>query len=250
MFYALKSLNDDTDFIKAEDVTAENQSKNYYCPCISCKCKFGFRSLHSNKKNNCFFKLPSSTHSDSCFVPYVRSEEGNKYDYETKSLSAEDFLERLEGKTKENTKASLSKLSQTVRKVDERGKEIKPITTLRQLYYVCASNEPSTKLNDTLRVIDIFAGRNTLKLYTKYINDIKLVECKFMNRYDTDKQLLYFTYPFTEPRFELVVKIASPKTYFEIRKVLWDFNEPVIIYAKWDYSHCIIKSKRQIVPLR
>lgn len=245
MFYALKSLNDDTDFIKAEDVQADKQNDIYYCPCITCKCRFGFRSMNSNKKRNCFFKLPSSTHSDSCFVPYIKSDEGNKYDYETVTLSAENLLQRLIMPTKESN--STVNRSNKKNGANER---LKPITTLRQLYYICASNEPSTKLNEKLSVIDIFAGRNTKNTYIRDIDGIKLVECKFKNKYNKVEQTLYFSYPCDKACFELVVKIDDIKMYYETKNKLWGFSGPVIIYAKWNHSNCTINNKKQIIPLK
>jgi hypothetical protein len=245
MYYALKSLTDDTDFIKAEDVRAEDQNNDYYCPCVTCRCRFGFRSMNSNKRKNCFFKLPSSTHSETCFVPYVKSGDGNKYDYETESLSPDTLLRKLENYS-EKEKTSTNKCNST----DKKEKKKKPITTLRQLYCICASNEPQTELNDGLKVVDLFAGRNTAYLYTRYIDDIKLVECRFANRYYTESNTLLFLYPYNEEYLTLSVRTEDSKLFKEIRKKLWKFDEPVVIFAKWNNSNCVIKNSRQIIPLK
>ena len=52
------------------------------------------------------------------------------------------------------------------------------IHTIRQLYSVCVMNDDDEEINNT-KVKEIFAGRKTSYLYTKYISGIKLVECSY-----------------------------------------------------------------------
>lgn len=247
MYYALKSLTDDSDFIRAEDVTAAHQADDFYCPCLSCKCKLGFRNINSNKRRSCFFKLPSSTHTISCFVPFVSDMKSNIYDYDMEKFSANEMLNEIE----KISKGRKSSKENSVFKEDINGiRRTKKITTLRQLYDICASNAPQAELNTSLKVSDIFAGRNTSYIYTKYIKGIHLVECRFLNKYVANTNTLFFGYPYNESAITLKVRFENESDYKRIKSQLWDFNNPVIIYSNWNNLSCIVRSDRQIIPLK
>lgn len=247
MFYA-SHLTPDGAFIDAIDVTAAEQHDLFYCPCPTCECRFGIRSINSNKRKPTFFKLPSSNHSASCFVPYVKSEDGDNTTYDADDFEPQVLLDKiLQSKNNSSDKTVANSGASSHFPKDD---ETKPIKTIRQLYNICASNNPNMDLNNGLKVKDIFAGRNTSFLYTQYISGLKLVECKFINRYDNEKQLLFFSYPYGENTIILKVSIKNKNDYFSAKRLLWDFNRPVIIYANWNNSTCDIYNSKQLVPLK
>ncbi|MBR1373798.1 hypothetical protein IJ556_05040 [bacterium] len=246
MYYA---LTDNDTFIKAEDVTANEQNNNFYCPCRICRCRFGFRNINSNKRRNSFFKLPSSSHVEACFVPYIKSEEGGLKEYETSSLSLEGLLKEMESLSHGTNKTHVD-VDKSLKPVDKHTGDLKQISTIRQLYNICAANSPDTELKKGVKIKDVFDGKNTAFLYTNYISGIKLVECQFENRYDLNTQTLYFKYPHNGDALMLPVSFVEKDLFFKTKNQLWNFKHPVVIYAKWTNSGCQIKSRRQLIPLK
>lgn len=252
MFYASRSEDRNTDdFVNAEDVLANEQDDVFFCPCSDCRCIVKFRSMNSNKRRNHFYKPETSTHSEECGMPYFKNESGDKNDYDTATLSLENLLSTIERSKQATTKMQVSQKTNDINKTSNINslKELKPITTIRQLYKICVLNSPDTVLKENLRVKDIFAGRSTTFLYSRYISGIKLVECKF-HYYKKETQTLFFKYPCTRDSIIELKVIINNKTLFnEIVKQIYGYSKPIIICAKWNDSSCHISSKKQIVPL-
>lgn len=253
MFYASRSEDKNVDdFVNAEDVLANEQNDVFYCPCADCRCIVKFRSINSNKRRSHFYKPESSTHSEKCGIPYFKNESGNRYDYDTNSLSLEKLLSGIENSRQAATKVHTSPNANDINGANNgnSSEKFKPITTIRQLYKICVLNSPDTVIKENLRVKDIFAGRSTSFLYSKYISGIKLVECSFGNRYDNQKGILYFKYPFNGNQIALTVTIEDRNLFYKIRNEIWDYKYPIIIFAKWDNSSCKITNNKQIIPLK
>lgn len=248
MYYAYYDKNDNSSKIDAKDVKAVDQRKVYYCP--GCKCPMGFRSNNSNKIRPTFFKLPSSKHSPGCFVPYVQSEGSNIEDFDTSKFNPEELLSNLTSRKKADDSVKKSKTKTNPSNNDKN--ERKEISTIRQLYYMCASNAPNKIIKPDLRVEEIFAGRNTARLYCKYISGVKLVECVFLNRYDNEKKYLVFGFPFGKDTDTIKLKVYIPdeELFKKTKKQLWEYKNPVIIYSTWNGHSCEISSDKQIVPLK
>ena len=249
MYYASKSIETD-DFIKASDVSANEQQALFYCPCPTCRCPMGIRAINSNKRKANFFKLPSSEHTETCFVPYIKSEEGNVTDYETESLEPEELLKKLQKKSNPQNNNQTSPRLTDKTKLPVKNENLKPISTIRQLHAICASNVPEMEIREGVRVKDLYVGKNTSAFYKKDISGIKLVECKYINRYDKIKQNLYFSYSNNEGELKICVHISDGKLFWKICHLLWNFTNPVIIYAEWTNNSCEVTSNRQLVPLK
>ena len=247
MYYASRTMGTD-DYVLAQHITASEQNRVYYCPCLTCQCEMKYRSMNSNGAAATFFKLPSSNHSPSCFVPYVKTEDGNKSEYEMSSFKPQMFLDSLlkpeKRSTKNNGDSTLGRDNSSAGK-----NELKPIKTVRQLYNICASNEPLTELNDGLRIVDVFAGRNTAYLYTRFINSVKLVECKYAY-YNPNERNIYFRYPYGGNQLLLSAHFEDDLIFKQMRKQIYKYDKPILIYGDWDYSTITVQSKKQIVPLK
>ena len=95
----------------------------------------------------------------------------------------------------------------------------------------------------------ILAGRKTFYLYTKYISGIKLVECSYYS-YDSEKNFIRFRFPYEGNHFMLLVYFETKDLFKEMRKQLYEYKQPVLIYASWNNNQTTIKTKTQIVPLK
>lgn len=251
MFYASRNRYRD-DFVNAEDVLANEQDDVFYCPCSDCRCIVKFRSMNSNKRRNHFYKPESSTHSEECGMPYFKNESGDKNDYDTASLSLENLLSSIEHSRQTVTKVHTTPKGNDINGTnkDNSSEELKPITTIRQLYKICVLNSPDTAIKENLCVKDIFAGRSTSFLYSKYISGIKLVECKY-HYFKADIQTMFFEYPYNSSADKIRIRVhfADKNLFWDTYHLLKGYQKSVIIFAMWDNSSCEITNKKQIIPL-
>ena len=127
-------------------------------------------------------------------------------------------------------------------------KETQYIHTIRQLYSVCIMNDDDEEINGTI-IKNIFAGRKTSYLYTKYISGIKLVECSY-HSYDTEANKIKFRFPYKGNNFIIDIHFDSTKLFREYNEKLYGYKQPILIYAEWNNNHAEITSGKQIIPLK
>lgn len=86
-------------------------------------------------------------------------------------------------------------------------------------------------------------------MYTKYISGIKLVECLY-HSYDTKSNKIKFSFPYNGNNFIIDIHFDSTELFKEYNKKLYNYKQPILIYAEWNNNHAEITSGKQIIPLK
>lgn len=233
---------------RAKDVQAKEQKNIFYCQSTNCKCKFVISALNSNKVKAHFVKLPSSEHIANCWNDIILSESGDKDDYDTSDFSPLALLNNIQkSKTNESSGDKLNISSSEVFPTSA-AKETLYLHTIRQLHAVCLMNDDDEDING-IKIKEIFAGRKTSYLYTKYISGIKLVECSY-HSYNTKSQEIKFQFPYAGNNFLLSIHFNSIELFKFFRKQLYRYEQPILIYAEWNNNQAEIIAKKQIVALK
>lgn len=233
---------------RAEDVKPNEQNATFYCQNIRCNCEFSVSALNSNKVRPHFMKKENSHHIEGCWNDINLKESGNKKVYDTSDFSPNGLLNIIKNTNDEKTsdivkKTFFSKTDTIVSK-----KEILYIHTVRELFAVCLMNDNDDEING-IKIKEIFAGRKTSYLYAKYISGIKLVECSY-HSYDNKSNKIKFRFPYNKNNFIIDIHFYSTELFKEYKKKLYDYKQPIIIYAEWKNNHAEISSGKQIVPLK
>ncbi|MBC5686663.1 hypothetical protein H8R94_08645 [Roseburia sp. NSJ-9] len=231
----------------AADVRPEEQDHIFYCPNPKCNCKFTVSAFNSNKIRTHFVKLPSSDHVERCWYNVVLTDTGDKENYDTSDFSPESLLNNIQKSEGRRGFVKKRSIYSVARSADEEKRQLY-IHTIRQLYAICIENDDDDKINGIM-VKYILAGRKTSYLYTKYISGIKLVECSYYS-YDSEKNFIRFRFPYEGNHFMLLVYFETKDLFKEMRKQLYEYKQPVLIYASWNNNQTTIKTKTQIVPLK
>lgn len=231
--------------VLAKDVLPREQESIFYCQNKNCNCKYIVSALNSNAISVHFMKLKSSSHIDGCWNAREYSISGNKNDYNTSDFSPENLLGKvlIDGEEKQ-----VGGTHKRKKKGKSFATEQQYIHTIRQLYSVCMQNDDEDEINGTI-IKDIFAGRKTSYLYTKYISGIKLVECSYF-RYSRNERTIYFKFPYDNKTMNLTVQFNTIKLFNDKLKEIYNYKGIILIYAKWERNIANISSKNQIVLIK
>lgn len=232
---------------RAEDVQPNEQNNIFYCQNPVCNCEFTISALNSNKVKAHFVKRPSSNHISGCWNDIKLKESGYKKDYDTSDFSPNGLLNIIKNSKDEKSnnitgKSTYPKITKTT------NNEILYIHTVRQLFAVCLMNNNNDEING-VKIKNIFAARKTSYLYTKYINGVKLVECLY-HSYDNQTHKIKFKFPYNGNAFMVDVHFGSEELYKEYKNKLYNYKQPILIYAEWNFNHAEVTCGKQIVPLK
>lgn len=233
---------------RAEDVNPDEQNDTFYCQNVECDCQFSVSALNSNKVRTHFVKKIGSQHIEGCWNNMNLKESGSKNDYDTSDFSPNELLNIIKNANDKKTddiikKAIFPKKSPTVPE-----REILHIHTVRELFAVCLMNDSDDEING-IKIKEIFAGRKTSYLYTRYISGIKLVECSY-HSYDTKANKIKFRFPYNGNNFIIDIHFDSTELFTKHKNKLYGYKQPVLIYAEWNNNHAEITSEKQIIPLK
>lgn len=232
--------------VMSENINLNNYKNTFYCPNPDCKCLYSCRSVYSNKRKPHFFKLKSSNHIDGCWGILVDSVSNDIGDYDLSDFSANGLLESvISTRRSKNTQPNDSM---------NKGIGTRFIHTIRQLKDYCLAFDNNTVLNNDITIKDIFCGRKTSFLYTKYIKGIKLVECQY-HYYKKEKQSIFFTFPYkSNPIIKIQLVFDSVNLFWEMVKY-FNNNKDKIVFILADFintssvTYAHISSKKQILVL-
>lgn len=233
---------------RAEDIQPNEQNDTFYCQNVKCNCEFIVVAFNSNKVRTHFAKKPSSEHIEGCWNNMNLQESGCKDDYDTSDFSPDGLLNIIKNAKDKKAdsivgKTISPKISPTTSK-----NEILYIRTIRQLYSVCLMNDSNDEING-IKIKEIFAGRKTSYLYTQYISGIKLVECSY-HSYDSKTNEIKFRFPYAGNNFIIYIHFDSTELFIKLRRELYNYEQPILIYAEWNNNHAEITSHKQIIPFK
>lgn len=233
--------------IKYNQITIKQHNDTFYCINPKCNCEYKYKSYNSNKINPHFCKLKSSQHVENCWGPLVDSISNDVDCFDLSDFSSETLLKKLSTSSITNHKQVASK------PINSSERKIGYIHTLRQLKDFCLLNDNETILDQNTMIKDVFCGRKTQFLYTRYVTGIKLVECQY-HHYDKKDRSIYFTYPYkSKPLIKLQIVFNSKKCFYKIKNELFKNPDKIVyIFAtfKDDYSNsAIIYDEKQILRI-
>ncbi len=224
---------------------------DFFCP--SCRCHMYYKSASSNNRAAHF----AGKHESWCDIGYTSDREGTVRDYSFTEETLPDFLSKIvsEGvkepsvsKNKPSSKGTASKAPATTISRRATPKDIK---TVRQLFNVLSSSLPEDELYPGIKVKDVYCGVNTQFLYTKFIKGLHLVYAEY-NWFDKKTQKLFFRYPsIHHAQIKVICHVPNVELFNALSELLkGHFNKPVLEFATFSNSVCVIESPLQIVPLR
>lgn len=193
-------------------------------------------------------KKISSQHIDGCWNDINLKESGSKGDYDTSDFSPNGLLDIIQNANDKKSSDKVEKSNDSKALPTTIKKETSYIHTVRELFAVCLMNDNDDEING-VKIKDIFAGRKTSYLYTKFISGIRLVECSY-NSYDPGTQKIRFKFPYNGNNFIIDIHFDSTELFKECNKKLYNYKQPILIYAEWNNNHAEITSGKQIVPLK
>lgn len=244
-FFARKSKTDPIENAISADkiMTPAERERDYYCP--GCSCVFRYRAASSNERAAHFFR--HGTHDPNCWMPLADSINGQIDMNLPKGFSLEHLYFSVTHSKNRSGKG-----------VGTAGGGTKAVTqiklnTLRNLYKFCCYHDNNYAVGDGLKVKDIFVGKKTSYLYTKYVKGIHLVECQ-CHYYKRETQSIFFQYPFGKsPALKIQIHFNDESIFCLKVKQLFRQKAPVLIFADWEmrgsYVYAEIFTTRQIVPL-
>lgn len=247
-FFVRKSKTDPIEnAISADEIlTPAERERDYYCP--GCSCVFRYRAISSNKRAAHFFRR--GMHDADCWMPYAEAINGQIDMNAPKDFSLKHLYFLVTH--------SKSRSGKGVGTVGGGTKAVTPIklNTIRNLYKFCCYHDNNHVVGNGLKVKDIFVGKKTSYLYTKYVNGLKLVECSYLQCNEA-KKTIYFAFPSVEDeRFHIVTSFNDADTFEKVSEMVRAAPSPILILAEWATSfgtttvYSNILSSKQVVPLR
>ncbi len=228
-----------------------------YCP--SCRCRMSFVSESSNKRTAHF----QGHHRDGCDIGYTSANDSfNVYEFTHESIAA--FLEKLKEDGVRTNQVAIPDTGndQAVASIIEQSsiqdaenlpipeKEKMPIQTLRQFFGALANSDPNHVLYEQTTVKDIFCGRSTAFLYTRYINGTHLVYAQF-HGYDRANKTFYFHYPSENTvQIKLAVMFDAQRSFdVFLQRHHPHVHDYFVMIADFSYNRATLESLVQIIRL-
>lgn len=222
-----------TTYVLADNCTANDINKIFYCPDPNCDCEVRLVSYNSNKRKAHF---RGNNHSKNCIFHHSNLIDINEFD--VKNFSPTNLLDMI---TKTKNKINNGNFKTDTDKLIHPNK--KYIKTIKALYYLAINYPISYEING-YKISNLVCYKNTVHIYTKYINGIKLVVCDYY-RYTTEDKTIYFKY-----NNKIVLKVIfDTKELF--KKAQNDFykKKNILIFANWEsssnYSSTKIRNYKQ-----
>lgn len=166
--------------VLAQSVNDDNKLEHYFCPTENCAARMSIRNIHGDGRAY-FAANPSTPHSNFCRINRCTS----KTQHDEEQFNFNNFMDNLMSPNIFNNGNGDG----------EHGNgdgQIRPITTVRQLYSVCIQRSIN-QLYNGIRIADLLIDRRTRHIYFNYIRGNHLVECQFW-RYKKENHLYYAKY--------------------------------------------------------
>lgn len=166
--------------VLAENVNDDNRLEYYFCPIKNCEARMSIRNIHGDGVAY-FAANPSTPHSNFCRINRCTS----PTQHDEEQFNFNNFMDNLMNLNNFNNGNGDGGHG------DGDG-QIRPITTVRQLYSVCIQRSIN-QLYNGIRISDLLIDSRTRHIYFNYIRGNHLVECQFW-RYDRENNLYYAKY--------------------------------------------------------
>jgi hypothetical protein len=171
-----------------------------------------------------FINFKDIDHSD---IVVEQNVSGDITDYDLSGFTCESFRQMLAAKNPNlDEKSSIEGLTKPVR-----------LNTVRQLYEICRSSAPETKIFEDATAGDLLADRSNADENKTKFEGWKLLELRY---YDVtpESQVVLFKYPYTEERkwacnFDVRMFISNPIVYNAVARMLYEYDRPILIYDYW-----------------
>ena len=239
-----KNMNGDKVIIENNGVSKGSTEDEFLCP--SCGQPMWFNSQSSNMRGAHF----KGHHKDGCDIGFITENE-NAYKYNLSKKSLYDLLQSL-------IKDGIKTATPGTHRITGNGKGSqspktikKEITSLRQLYNICANSSPDYESEPGLKIKNIYCGISTAFLYTKYISELHLVYAQF-HGYNKLENKLFFDYP-SQNNKQITVCISF-SNLSDLEAFIDENGAYVhhyfIILGEFNNSRCSLDSISQIIRLR
>lgn len=241
----VKNMNGDNVTIKNNGVSEGSTEDKFLCP--SCGEPMWFVSQSSNMRGAHF----RGRHKDGCDIGFTTENE-NAYKYNLSEKSLHELLQNLINKGIKTTTLSVTGTTGTgIHTGIQSPKTIKKeITSLRQLYNICATSSPDYEPEPGLKIKNIYCGMSTAFLYTKYISGLHLVYGQ-LQWYDENRNIVRFHYPSEfNKQLDVYVSFSNStdlKTFIDNNRT--HVHHYFIILGEFNNSRCVLDSLCQLIHL-
>lgn len=241
----------DEEKVIANAITDRTKGIRYYCPNPKCNAKMFLRS-YDGERNSFFAASRKTGHiehcpygSDNTFNPDLVNEEEFNAEFAISNLM--NLLENSK-KSMENKKITINKVEKEKEKTD---KENIP-HTIKQIYDMCKSYDCNTIFNNQT-IGQILIDCRSIYMFSRGIFGYRVIEAKCKKFLYNNQREIFLETPIYNKKYSLTLYFENEELFTEIRKLLYDNRENVIIVAgKWEKTekfNCFgtkIMSKRQI----
>ncbi|MGN0442886.1 MAG: hypothetical protein ACI4FO_09310 [Acutalibacteraceae bacterium] len=221
-----------TELVLAEDCTINDMHKTFYCENTECNARL-YPKARKSVINAHFAAYPQHRHIQGCFASGYGSFSVTSHDE-----FSFDFNNLISDLTSPSRSNNLIKKAPniTVRASDE--KDLKPITTLSQLYKLCKSLSPNTSYNGFRIGNMLFDNRNN-NFITKGIWGKHILECKY-SCYNRENQYIYLKYPLNDDRpnhYTIRLNFENRDLFEKINRKVYGYDyHPIVIIG--NFSKC------------
>lgn len=216
--------------LKAKDAQKCNKGIRYYCPNPACNAKMFLWSLDGERTAH-FQSKGEPGHIEHC--PFGSENNFHSTYWKEEDFNADNAIEHLmNGK---RTNLSTNKMSPKDKTTDDKSTKAMKPHTIRQIYDMCKAHSCKDSFNNQL-IGNILVDNRSMFMYPRGVFGYHLIEAK-CKRWFYDNNCIYLVFFTPKEEYEFELRFSDTKLYNEIKNMLYNNREYVIIVAgKWEKS--------------
>lgn len=212
-----------TNKIYAKDVTMNNKLNEYFCPTENCAGKMYVRAIENSERKTHFVIKTGCSHSDFC---RIGKERFSPTEYTEELFDYNEFMQNI-------LKPQVISNNNVKQNPGGDG-NIKPISTVKQLYLQCINMDINQFYNG-YKISDILIDYRTRHIYKYYIKGFHLVEC-YCYRYNLDERKYYAKYWLDESKskYHILELKFTNDDLFKKQKDRGYFQKNIVVAGIWE----------------
>jgi hypothetical protein len=233
--------------LKVKDAIKRDKGIRYFCPNPRCNARMFLWNVEGEKKS--YFRASSNPkHTDHC--PYGSDNSYNPNNITEEGFVSDDVIERMMLEREKQQKHD--------NETNNQGNGIQGETfphTIQQVYDMCKAYPCNNEFNGQT-IGQILIDDRSIYMYPKGVFGYRLIEARSRKLLYKDTSIFLET-PIGDMRYQLELKYKKPQLFKEIRELLYNNRNHVIVVAgKWESSgkfNCFatkFNSKKQIKVLK
>lgn len=207
----------------AKDATNENRDTRFYCPNIDCDAHMYICGVDGLSAAYFSANHQNYPHIKGC--PFGSSNKFKSNEHDENAFDFENTLEALMAPSKSTVK----KETPSTHKTGDPTK--KPLRTIRQVYDMCKSFDP-TDTYSGVKIGQMIVDDRSEYMYPKGIFCKKLIEGQAKEYfYDSKKKEITILAPIKSKKYSFILKFADRKLFSFVQKSIYNNRDKIIVVA-------------------